>query len=159
MTTTKRKRRGPEEMIRDLQAEIERIHVAQKSKASPAHKQAKVALRALTKASDLAAKEGDADLERDIMQAIKALESSAGSAAGATGRVRRSQEDIEAFSAAIWDALSEQPDVSISELAGALKATPKDVRGPLKALLEAGHLRKKGERRGTRYFTKGRRPV
>lgn len=44
------------------------------------------------------------------------------------------------------------------DLAAALEATPKEVRGPLKGLLEAGQLRKKGERRGTQYFTKGKRP-
>lgn len=156
MPTTKRKRRSPEEMIQDLQAEIERIREDAKAKASPAHKQVKAALRSLTKAQSFAAEEGDADLEKAIERSIDALAAGTGRATSSSGRTRRSPEELEAFSAAIWDTLAERPGLSISALAAALETTSKDVRGPLKGLMDAGHVRKKGERRGTQYFTKGK---
>lgn len=159
MATTKRKRRSPEEMIRDLQAEIERIKEAEKAKSSPARKQAKSALKALAKTHELAASEGDTELERAVQQAIALLEGTGGGGDVSGGRLRRSQEDIEALTVAIWDTLKEQPGMSISELAEALETTSKDIRGPLKAMLETEQVRKTGERRATRYFTKGRRPA
>ena len=158
MATTKRKRRTPEQMIQDLQAEIERIREAEKAKSSPARKAAKAALRSLAKAKDLAAEEGESDLVAAVDRAIAALSDGAGETSPAGGRIRRTQEEIEELSAGIWDTLAEQPGMSISDLAAALEMTSKEVRGPLKAMLEAGQVRKKGERRGTQYFTKGRRP-
>lgn len=148
-------------MIRDLQAEIERIREAEKHKTSPARKQAKNALRALGKARDLAAEEGDSDLEQVLAGAVEKLEAALGGTAGAGGggRVRRSAADIAALSESILDFLTENPGSSIGEIGKALDATTVEVRGPLKDLLEAGHVRKKGERRATRYFTKGRRPT
>lgn len=155
---SRRKRRTPEQMIEDLQAEITRIQESAKAKSSPAHKQAKAALRALGKAHDLAREEGEADLERDLARAIDALEGSTGSQPASSPRVRRSAEDVAALSLAIWDALKDRPELSISEIAEAVDSTPKEVRGPLVKLVEDGRARKEGERRGTKYFAKGKRP-
>ena len=154
----RRKRRTPEEMIEDLQAEISRLRESQKAKSSPAHKQTKAALRALGKALDLAKEEDDADLERNLTRAIETLEGSSGSDPAAGRRIRRSAEDVAALSIAIWDALKAQPGLSISELADAVESTPKEVRGPLIKLVEGDRARKEGERRATKYFAKGKRP-
>lgn len=50
------------------------------------------------------------------------------------------------------DFLERNPSSSIGTIAEALGEPTKEIRGPLVELLEEGRIKKKGERRGTRYF-------
>ena len=73
---TRRKRRTPEEIIADLQAEIERVksRAAQKEiKQSPAHKAALNVVRSLAKASDGAKEEGETALAHALADAREPL--------------------------------------------------------------------------------------
>jgi len=73
---TRRKRRTPQEMIKDLEAEIERVKARQarrKLTQSPASKKAISAARALAKAAELAREEGDTALVHAMVDAREAL--------------------------------------------------------------------------------------
>lgn len=73
---TRRKRRSPEEIIADLQAEIERVksRAAQKEiKESPAHKAALNAVRGLAKAAEAAKEEGENTLAHALADAREPL--------------------------------------------------------------------------------------
>jgi len=75
-TTKRRKRRSPEEIISDLQAEIRRVRSRQKVrelKESPAHRAALAAIKALDKALDKAADEGSSALRHALADGRKSL--------------------------------------------------------------------------------------
>lgn len=158
VTNKTRRRRSPEEMIEDLQREIARLKDAQKLKTSPGRKQARLGLKALQKAQALAADEGDPELDRALGAALGALEGlfSGEATAGVGGaggvRVRRTSDDLAQLQEQMIAFLDESPGTSISEIAVAVGASPKELRGPLVALVEEGRVKKTGERRGTRYF-------
>lgn len=62
---TKRRRRSPEEIIKDLQEEIERVKAqaaAKELKESPAHRAALTAVRSIDKAMEAAKEEGETAL-------------------------------------------------------------------------------------------------
>ena len=72
----RRKRRTPEEIISDLQEEIRRVRARQKAreiKSSPAHRAALSAIKAIDKALEVAAKEGDSVLRHTLADSRKAL--------------------------------------------------------------------------------------
>ena len=75
-TRKRRKRRSPDEIIADLQEEIRRVRARQKArelKESPAHNAALSAIRALDKALDAAAAEGETALRHALADGRKAL--------------------------------------------------------------------------------------
>jgi hypothetical protein len=72
----RRKRRSPEEIIQDLQAEIESVKsraAAKAMKASPAHRAALTALRSLDRALEVAAQQGNGELRHVLAGARKPL--------------------------------------------------------------------------------------
>ena len=72
----RRKRRSPEEIISDLQEEIRRVRARQKArelKESPAHKAALAALKAIDKALDAAAEDGETGLRHALADGRKSL--------------------------------------------------------------------------------------
>jgi len=72
----RRKRRTPEEMIADLQAEIDRVkarQAARELKQSPSHKAALSALKSIDNALDSAAEEGLTELRHVLADARKGL--------------------------------------------------------------------------------------
>ena len=147
-------------MIADLEAEIARIREADKLRNSAARKQARTAVKALQKALPLAQAEEDQDLVKALETALAALDADdigAGTSPAATGRVRRTAEQLEELSEKLIDFLRENPRSTIGEIADAVGETTKEVRGPILALIEEGRISKTGERRGTRYSAKGRR--
>ena len=79
------------------------------------------------------------------------------SAKKAGRRARRSSADVEATSKAIASQLRKTPGVSVSDLANSMGADSADLKRPLALMLEAGSIRKTGEKRGTKYFAKGRK--
>ena len=72
----RRKRRSPEEIIADLQAEIERVKnrkVARELKQSPAHKAALMVVKSVDKALEAAADEGLTPLRHVLADTRKSL--------------------------------------------------------------------------------------
>ena len=75
-TRKRRKRRSPDEIISDLQEEIRRVRARQKAKElkeSPAHKAALAAIKALDKALEAAAEQGETGLRHALADGRKAL--------------------------------------------------------------------------------------
>lgn len=72
----RRKRRSPEEMIADLEAKIREVKAraaAKELKASPSAKAARAAVKAIDKALDIAAEEGENHLRHALADARKPL--------------------------------------------------------------------------------------
>ena len=75
-STKRRKRRSPDEIIADLQEEIARVRARQRAKElkeSPAHKTALAALKAIDKALEVAAEEGETALRHALADGRKSL--------------------------------------------------------------------------------------
>lgn len=71
-------------------------------------------------------------------------------------RARRTSADVESVSKDIVAQLKQTPGVGIGELASAMNADVTDLKRPIAVLLEDSAIRKTGEKRGTKYFAKGR---
>ena len=72
----RRKRRSPDEIIKDLQDEIRRVRDRQRArelKESPAHKAALAVVKTLDKALNIAAEEGETGLRHALADGRKAL--------------------------------------------------------------------------------------
>lgn len=75
--------------------------------------------------------------------------------AGKSGRLRRSAEDLKRVATKIVALLNDHSDgLSSEEIQKSLGLQKKEIVGPIALGLEQGSLRKTGERRGTRYFTR-----
>jgi len=75
-TKKRRKRRSADEIIDDLQEEIRRVRARQRArelKSSPAHKTSLAALKAIDKALEVAAEEGETALRHALADGRKAL--------------------------------------------------------------------------------------
>ena len=71
-------------------------------------------------------------------------------------RIRRTAADIEATKADILKHLSANPGSGMESISAALKMATKDVRGPMLKLAAAKKVRMTGQKRGAKYFVKGR---
>ncbi len=67
-------------------------------------------------------------------------------------RPRRSAEQIKATLTTVLGLLKKSPGLRSEQIQKTLKLAKKDLVGPIAAGLEAGNLKKKGERRATAYF-------
>lgn len=67
-------------------------------------------------------------------------------------RPRRSAEQIKATLTTVLGLLKKSPGLRSEQIQKSLKLAKKDLVGPIAAGLEAGNLKKKGERRATAYF-------
>lgn len=70
------------------------------------------------------------------------------------GRVRRSPEQLEAVGKAVLKFVSGKSGVRVEEISAALQVPTKELAGPIKELLAAKELSKKGNRRSTTYAVK-----
>ncbi|MEX1025678.1 MAG: hypothetical protein WD226_11450 [Planctomycetota bacterium] len=155
MSTTQRRRRTPEEKIRDLQAEIARLESAKLAKKSPARKQARASKRSLEKALALAQDENDRELERALTKAIDSLTATVeGGGGSGARRARRTPEEAEALADQMVEFLRANPQSTIGAVADSVGETSKDLREPMLQLLEERRVKKTGQRRGTRYSAK-----
>jgi DNA-binding transcriptional ArsR family regulator len=66
-------------------------------------------------------------------------------------RVRRRAASLEKLAASIVSVLSRRSGLAVSDIAGALGVTPREITRPITWLLARGRVTKVGERRGTRY--------
>ncbi len=65
---------------------------------------------------------------------------------------KRSPEELEALSKSLVSAIKKTPGQRSEHLAALLNTTTKDLALPLGALVTAGSVKTKGQRRGTSYF-------
>ncbi len=75
-TTKRRKRRSADQIIADLQDEIRRVRARQRAKelkSSPSHKSALAALKAIDKALEVAANDGETALRHALADGRKSL--------------------------------------------------------------------------------------
>lgn len=75
-SSSRRKRRSPEEIIADLQEEIRRVRdrqVARELKKSPSHKLSMAAIRSIDRALESAGQEGNTSLRHALADARKPL--------------------------------------------------------------------------------------
>jgi len=68
------------------------------------------------------------------------------------GRLRRSSEELEAMSGTILNHVRANPGHRLEEISRTLSIPSKELKRPVATLLEAGKLRTKGQKRGTKYF-------
>ena len=71
-------------------------------------------------------------------------------------RARRTAADIEKTKADILKYLKANPGSGMELISAALKMKTKDVRGPMLKLAAAKEVRMTGQKRGAKYFVKGR---
>lgn len=151
-----RKRRGIEDRIAALEAQIARIRereARKKAKADPAMRQVALALRALDKA---VATIQDGEAKKTLNGARASLKellpsgAAAASSAG-TGRSRRSAADVEDLSKTLLDYVRSHPGLRGEQLAEALATDTGTIRPAMKRLIEAGKIRTSGQRRGMTY--------
>jgi len=71
-------------------------------------------------------------------------------------RIRRTAADIEATKGDILKYLKANPGSGMESISAALKMPTKDVRGPMLKLAAAKKVRMTGQKRGAKYFVKGK---
>ncbi len=71
-------------------------------------------------------------------------------------RIRRSSEDVEALASAILTHVKANVGQGVTEIAGALRRTSKDLKLPIQKLLAEKKLKTTGQKRGTKYHAGGR---
>lgn len=151
MTLTRR-RRSEDERIEALEAEIARLKALKEQKQSQARREAKKLLKAIGKAQSLAEKEGDGKLDSALSKALSSIEGALGGAISSKGgRVRRTSDQLESLKNEIADFVRLNPDCTMGDMSSGLNESSKDLRGPVNELLSEGVLKKRGQRRGTRY--------
>ena len=81
-----------------------------------------------------------------------------GDPTGEPGRIRRSDDVLEAVCRRVTRALrAEREPAAISNIAARMDTTPRDIAHPLALLVAHGEVVQTGERRGTRYALRTRR--
>ena len=162
MTATKRKRRSPEQLIADLQAEIASIKARadrEKTKKDPALRHVASALRAVDQALELSQ---DKVLRTALNEARLTLSSCLAAngvavpngSAGAK-RPRRATAGADGLADQLLPYVLEHPGRRGEEIAAAFGMDSVTVRGPMKRLIADGKVRTAGQRRGTTYHPVG----
>ena len=72
-------------------------------------------------------------------------------------RGRRSAGEVEALGGVVLAHVRANPGHRLEEMGRAMSMPTKELKRPIAKLLEAGSLRTEGQRRGTKYFTGGRK--
>jgi len=69
-------------------------------------------------------------------------------------RAKRTPEDVAKMGEAVVAYVAKNPGQSVEQIGKAIGASTKDLALPVIRMIEAKKLKTKGQRRGTRYFTK-----
>ena len=156
MSTKKRHRRTPQEMIADLEAQIARVKARaerQKAKKDPSLRYMSSALRSIEKAldfsEDVATRQG-LDEARATLTAVLTLNGALAPAGGGRAAQRR-RRGGRVQREAVVRFVTEHPGSRCEDIASALGADTKSVSPVLKALKDDGEVRAVGQARGTRY--------
>ena len=153
----KRTRRTPEQRIKDLQAEIERVKARAaraEVKKDPALRHISAAVRSIDKAagatSDAAIREALSEARATIAACLK-LAGAAPDVGTLVPQPRRPRVDPE--SVVVY--LDDNPGSSGEDIAKALGTDTKTLRPTVKKLIEAKRVKTKGKARGMRYSVVG----
>jgi hypothetical protein len=74
---------------------------------------------------------------------------------GAGGkRIRRSPEELEALAGTVTGFLKKNPESSLEEISAGVEIPSAELKKPIADMLAAKALKKKGQKRGTRYSVK-----
>lgn len=152
--TPRRKRRGVEEMIAALEAQITSIKTREarrQAKADPAARHVSAAIRAIDKALDLVK---DANTKKALGSAHSSLSSildgDLPTTAPAT-RTRRSASDVQNLAEALLRYVNGNPGQRGEQIAAALGTDSKTMRPVMKRLIAEGKIATEGQRRGMTY--------
>lgn len=151
--SARRKRRGTDQMIADLEAKIAAIkarELRKKAKADPVMRYATAAVKSIDKATSATR---DADVRRSLGEARALLSAFLAQNAPVkeTGRVVRSAIEIEDLGEALLSFVRSNPGQRGEQIAAALAADTKAIRPAMKKLIAAGKVRTEGQRRGMTY--------
>lgn len=154
----RRKRRGIDQMIADLEAKIAVIKerdARKKAKSDPALRHVGAALKAIDKAQ---AALQDGASRRSLGEARAALESvlarggaSAGSDQGGAVRTRRSAHELQDLASSLLTYVRSNPGQRGEQIAEALSSDTSTIRPVMKRLIADGKITTEGQRRGMTY--------
>lgn len=151
-----RKRRGIEDRIAALEAQIARIRereARRKAKSDPALRQVAIALKAVDKAlATIQDEQARTTLDGARANLRALLRSDAGAAPSReTGRARRSPADLQDLGETLLGYVRSHPGLRGEQIAEALATDAATIRPVMKRLIEAGQVRTSGQRRGMTY--------
>jgi hypothetical protein len=87
-----------------------------------------------------------------LTETAKALKKATRKAAKLPKSKKRSERILAATSRKIYEYVKAHPGKTVEEIGKAIKKETKDLKGPIRTMLDEKTLRKRGERRQTRYF-------
>ena len=158
MTTTERKRRSPEEMIKDLEDQITQVRARaqrRKVKVDPALRHVNAALSSIDKALDVSediATRQALDEARVTLSAILSLNVAVPNTRSIRGAAVRSRGGSQIQPQAVLEFIANHLGSRCEDIAAAIGADTKAMSPVLKNLKAGGKLRSEGHARGTRYF-------
>ena len=88
--------------------------------------------------------------------------SAASAGARSNGRIRRSSDQLEQTAQHLQSYIAKNPGQRMEQIGDALGSTTRELRRPLQQLIDAGAVRREGEKRASRYYVggaKGRKPA
>jgi hypothetical protein len=151
-SSSRRRRRGTDQMIADLEAKIMAIKAREarkKAKADPVLRYATAAVKSIDKASSATR---DPAAKKALVEARSTLSDFlAQHAPVREGRVVRSAIEIEDLGEALLGYVRSNPGQRGEQIAAALAADTKAIRPVMKKLIAAGKIRTEGQRRGMTY--------
>lgn len=149
----RRRRRGVEQLIADLEAKIAGIkerEARKQAKADPALRHASAALRSIDKAL---AEVEDSATEKALNEARSTLATCLGAGGGVLkpSRTRRSASEREDLAAALLAYVRSNPGQRGEQIAAALGTDTTAMRPAMKQLIAEGKVATEGQRRGMTY--------
>ena len=156
-TTRSSRRRSPQQIIADLEAQIAKVRARaerKKAKKDPTLRHVSAAVRSIDKALDACQDSASAkalDEARATLSAVLSLSGSlpkAARSAGAPGPRRRGQVQPDA----VLRFVGSHPGSRCEDIAASIGADTKALSLVLKELKTEGRLRAEGQARGTRYY-------
>ena len=152
--TSRRRRRGVDQMIADLEAKIAAIkarEAARQVKADPAVRHARAAARSIDKALSAVK---DSAMRQALTSARSTLQDcldGTGGRAGVSGGGRRTANELQNLAENLLDYVRTHPGQRAEQIASALVTDTLAIRPVMKRLIANGKIVTEGQRRGMTY--------